>query len=167
LVIMIVGTVISALSTNIVMLYIGRIIQGVCGPVVAICLMMLKSQVKDIKQYGMLMGVITAVNGGIAGIDAILGGILAQNFGFRSVFWFIGAVSVVSVFLVSRFATESRPSPDIKMDWLGSSLLVISIGSLLFALNEASKLGGASVVLIVTLVATAFVTFLLFWRTEK
>ncbi|MFU1040610.1 MFS transporter [Escherichia coli] len=54
LVIMIVGTVISALSTNIVMLYIGRIIQGVCGPVVAICLMMLKSQVKDIKQYGML-----------------------------------------------------------------------------------------------------------------
>ncbi|HBR0915122.1 TPA: MFS transporter [Klebsiella pneumoniae] len=167
LVIMIVGTVISALSTNIVMLYIGRIIQGVCGPVVAICLMMLKSQVKDIKQYGMLMGVITAVNGGIAGIDAILGGILAQSFGFRSVFWFIGAVSVVSVFLVSRFATESRPSPDIKMDWLGSSLLVISIGSLLFALNEASKLGGASVVLIVTLVATAFVTFLLFWRTEK
>ncbi|MGG7387622.1 MFS transporter, partial [Escherichia coli] len=98
---MIVGTVISALSTNIVMLYIGRIIQGVCGPVVAICLMMLKSQVKDIKQYGMLMGVITAVNGGIAGIDAILGGILAQNFGFRSVFWFIGAVSVVSLFLVS------------------------------------------------------------------
>ncbi|EAW1321924.1 MFS transporter [Salmonella enterica subsp. diarizonae] len=167
LIIMIVGTVISALSTNIIMLYAGRIIQGVCGPVVAICLMMLKSQVKDIKQYGMLMGVITAVNGGIAGIDAILGGVLAQHFGFRSVFWFIGAVSVLSVFLVSRFATESRPSPDIKMDWLGSSLLVISIGSLLLALNEASKLSSASLSLIVCLVFAATIAFLLFWNTEK
>lgn len=167
LAIMIVGTVISALSVNIEMLYVGRIIQGVCGPIVAVCLMMVRSQISDAKKCGLLMGIITAVNGGIAGIDAILGGVLAQHFGFRSVFWFIGGVSAISVILISRFAQETRPSPNVKMDWLGSLLLVISTGALLLSLNEASKINSASWGHVILLLAIAVVSFIAFWTAEK
>ncbi|HCI4313086.1 TPA: MFS transporter [Salmonella enterica subsp. enterica serovar Infantis] len=167
LIIMAIGTIISALSTNIEMLYVGRIIQGVCGPIVAICLMMLRSEIKDVKKYGMLMGVITAVNGGIAGIDAILGGVLAQHLGFRSVFWFIGIVSIISVLLVSRFAQETKPSSGTKMDWLGTSLLVTSVGAVLLALTEASKLDLLSWGVIGFFVAVSALSFFLFWIVEK
>lgn len=86
LAIMTAGTVLAALAPNITVLYIARVIQGVSGPVVPLCLLMLRHEISDAKVYGTLMGVVTAVNGGIAGIDAIAGGVLAANFGFRSVF---------------------------------------------------------------------------------
>lgn len=167
LVIMLLGTVIAALSTNIAMLSLGRIIQGISGPVVAVCLLMLRSQVSDVKQYGMLMGVITAVNGGIAGVDAILGGVLAEHFGYRAVFWFIAVIALISLLLVAHFANESRPSPSIKMDWFGSLLLVVSIGSLLLALNEASRFAQAVWPIVAALFLLAVLAFLLFWLVEK
>ena len=68
------------------LLFVGRVIQGVAGPTVPVCLIMLRVAVPDPKRYGTLLGVITAVNGGIAGVDALAGGWLAQNFGFGSVF---------------------------------------------------------------------------------
>lgn len=86
LLIMTLGTVLAALAPNIETLFIARVIQGVSGPVVPICLLMLHSEIKDVKLYATLMGVITAVNGGIAGIDAIAGGLIATYFGFRAVF---------------------------------------------------------------------------------
>ncbi len=61
------------------MLFVGRIIQGVSGPVVPLCLIMLRVEVREPKLYGTLMGVITAVNGGIAGVDALAGGYLAAE----------------------------------------------------------------------------------------
>ena len=53
------------------------------------------------------MAILTSVNGGIAGVDALLGGWLAGNFGFRSVFWVMCGVAVLAVVLVWSFARES------------------------------------------------------------
>lgn len=165
--IMTVGTVLAAIAPNIEMLYAARIIQGVSGPVVPLCLLMLSHEVKNAKQYGMLMGIITAVNGGIAGIDAIAGGVLATNFGFRSVFWVITVIAAISTYLVYRFAPESKPSSGTKMDWLGVLLLVLTIAGLLFALNEAGKLANANWLYIVGLILFSVICFILFWTAEK
>jgi hypothetical protein len=105
---------------------------GVSGPVVPVCLLMLYHEVDDPQRYGLLMGVITAVNGGIAGIDAIAGGWLATAFGFRAVFWCIACLLRWLV-LVAWLAPESRPSPQARMDWPGVGWLVLSLGCLLWA----------------------------------
>lgn len=81
-----IGCVISALAPNVEVLMIGRVLQGVAGPVVPLCLIMLHQRVTEDARYARLMAILTSVNGGIAGVDAILGGWLAGNFGFRSVF---------------------------------------------------------------------------------
>lgn len=167
LIIMTLGTVIAAIAPNIEVLYVARIIQGVSGPVVPLCLLMLSFEVKDVKQYGMLMGIITAVNGGIAGVDAIAGGLLATHFGFRSVFWIIAIVAAISTFFVHRFASESQPSKSTKMDWLGVLLIVLTIAALLLALNEAGKLDNANWLIVSGLSLLAFLCFILFWNVEK
>jgi MFS family permease len=95
---------------------------------------MLYHEVDDPQRYGLLMGVITAVNGGIAGIDAIAGGWLATAFGFRAVFWCIACLLRWLV-LVAWLAPESRPSPQARMDWPGVGWLVLSLGCLLWALH--------------------------------
>ena len=167
LLIMTLGTVLAAIAPNIAVLYVARIIQGVSGPVVPLCLLMLSFEVKDVKQYGMLMGIITAVNGGIAGVDAIAGGLLATYFGFRSVFWVIAIVAAISTFLVHRFASESKPSAGTKMDWLGVLLIVLTIAALLLALNEAGKLSNANWLIVIGLTLFAIICFILFWQVEK
>nr|WP_245981975.1 MFS transporter [Frondihabitans australicus] len=165
--VMLIGSVVAALAVNVPMLFAGRIIQGVAGPVVPICLLMLRHEVRDPKRYGATMGLITAVNGGIAGVDALAGGWLATNLGFRSVFWVIAIVAAIAVVFVAVWGIESRPSDGVRMDWWGVLPLVVSIGALLTALNEAGKLAAANWPLVAGEIVLAVVAFAVFWALES
>ncbi|HBL4771521.1 TPA: MFS transporter, partial [Listeria monocytogenes] len=79
------------------------------GPTVALTSVMLRQAVREEKQFAFLVGILTSVNGGIAGIDAILGGWLTDAFGFRSLFWVIGAAALIAVFAV-RYGVEETKS---------------------------------------------------------
>ncbi|MFF4215412.1 uridine transporter UriT [Streptomyces nondiastaticus] len=166
LVLMAAGCVIAALATSVPMLFAGRIVQGFSGPVVPLCLIMLRQEVTEPKRYGTLLGVITAVNGGIAGVDSLAGGFLADEHGFQSVFWVMAVVAVLAAALAAFLTPESKVPGADRMDWPGVALLVVSVGSLLVALNEAGKLGAANWGLIAVLVAVSAAAFALFWRTE-
>lgn len=163
---MAVGCVIAAFATNVPMLYVGRLIQGASGPVIPLCLLMLRAMVKDPKVYGTLLGVVTAVNGGIAGVDALLGGYLATNHGFASIFWTMAVVAVVAALLIRFLAPESKSAISSRMDWAGSALLVIAIGSMLVALDELGKLSEANMALVSGLTVLAVLSFVFFLRTE-
>lgn len=166
-----IGSVISAMAPDITWLFVGRIIQGVSGPTVPLCLIMLRSAVKEPKRYGVLMGLITAVNGGIAGIDSFVGGYFAEHFGFRSIFWLMVVIAAIAAVLVLVLASESKPGEGTKMDWLGVFFIVVAVGALLTALNEATKLvGGVTTGPLVTSIAlagVAVVAFMAFWAVEK
>ncbi|CAN7150779.1 MFS transporter [Microbacterium maritypicum] len=166
LVVMAIGCVVAALATNVPMLFIGRLIQGVSGPVVPLCLIMLRAAVKDPKAYGTLLGVVTAVNGGIAGGDALLGGYLATNHGFASIFWTMAGVAIIAALTVRYLAPETMADDRPRMDWWGSLLLVISVGSMLVALNELGALAEANLVLVIVLAVVAVVAFTSFWKLE-
>nr|WP_019544331.1 MFS transporter [Streptomyces sulphureus] len=161
------GSVLAALAPNIVVLDIARVVQGVSGPVVQISLLTLRSQISDPKRFGTLMGVVTAVNGGVAGVDALAGGWLASAFGFRSIFWTIAVFAALAVVAVALGCPESRPSAGTTMDWPGVLPLVVSAATLLMAVEQAKKLGGANWPLAAGLLAVAALAFAAFWRTEK
>lgn len=171
MVLMAVGSVIAALAPDITWLFVGRIIQGVSGPTVPLCLIMLRSAVSNPRKYGTLMGLITAVNGGVAGVDSFVGGYFAEHFGFRSIFWLMVVLAVAATALIVFLAAESRPAAGTRMDWLGVFFIVVAVGALLTALNEAAKLvaGFNSGVLILSLglVVVSAVAFFAFWRTEQ
>jgi MFS family permease len=171
MVLMAVGSVIAALAPDVTWLFVGRIIQGVSGPTVPLCLIMLRSAVSSPKKYGTLMGLITAVNGGVAGVDSFVGGYFAEHYGFRSIFWLMVVLAVVATALIAFLATESKPAAGTTMDWLGVFFIVVAVGALLTALNEGAKLVSAfepgTLLLSVGLVVVAGAAFYLFWRTEK
>lgn len=120
----------------------------------------------DPKRYGTLMGVITAVNGGIAGIDAIAGGWLAKNFGFASVFWTMAVIAAIAAVGVRSLTDESTVDSPQPMDWLGTLYLVVAVGAALTAINEIAKLKAANWLLVIILVLASALCFLLFWRQE-
>jgi len=166
LVTMTAGTVVAALAPNLAVLYLARIIQGVSGPVVPLCLLMLRAEISEPKLYGTMLGVVTATNGGIAGIDALAGGFLAGSYGFRSVFWAIAIVATLATISVWIWARESRPSKGVRMDWIGVATLSVAVGAFLIALDEAAKLAVANWVFVGVLVLVAVAAFVTFWRVE-
>jgi MFS family permease len=166
LALMCLGSVLAAVAPNIVVLDIARVVQGCSGPVVPICLLMLRAAVIEPRRYGTLMGLVAAVNGGVAGVDTLLGGYLATHVGFRGVFWVIAGIAAVATAMVVLFAPESRPSADTPMDWLGVLPLVAAVASVLTALNEAGKLSAANWSLVAVLIVLGVLLFVLFYRVE-
>ncbi|KNB50708.1 MFS transporter [Streptomyces caatingaensis] len=166
LALMAVGCVVAALATSVPMLFVGRVIQGASGPTVPLCLIMLRQEVTEPKKYGTLLGVITAVNGGIAGVDSLAGGYLADNHGFQSVFWAMAGVALIATVMVAVMTPETKVADAHRMDWPGVAMLVVSVGAMLVALNEAGKLGAANWAMVGVLVVVAAAAFALFWRTE-
>ncbi|MFI9719676.1 MFS transporter [Streptomyces sp. NPDC052396] len=166
LVLMAVGCAVAALATSLPVLFIGRVLQGASGPTVPLCLIMLRVEVTEPKRYGTLLGVITAVNGGVAGVDSLAGGFLADKHGFQAVFWAMAVVAAAATVMAATMTPESKVTGAGRMDWPGVVLLVISVGSLLIALNEAGKLAAANWGLVAGLTVLAALAFALFWRNE-
>lgn len=165
-----VGCVLSALAgmtSSVALLFVGRVIQGVAGPTVPVCLIMLRVAVPDPKRYGTLLGVITAVNGGIAGVDALAGGWLAQNFGFGSVFWAMAVIAVLAAVAVAFLTDESLVPGNHRMDWTGTIALVVAVGALLTIFNELAKLFNANFWLVAGLFLLAALSAVAFWIQEE
>lgn len=165
-----VGCALSALAGmtgSVALLFVGRVIQGVAGPTVPVCLIMLRVAVPDPKRYGTLLGVITAVNGGIAGVDALAGGWLAQNFGFGSVFWTMAVIAVLAAVAVAFLTDESLVPGDHRMDWSGTIALVVAVGALLTIFNELAKLFNANFWLVAGLFLLAALSAVAFWIQEE
>lgn len=165
-----VGCVLSALAgmtSSVALLFVGRVIQGVAGPTVPVCLIMLRVAVPDPKRYGTLLGVITAVNGGIAGVDALAGGWLAQNFGFGSVFWTMAVIAVLAAVAVAFLTDESLVPGNHRMDWSGTIALVVAVGALLTIFNELAKLSNANFWLVEGLFLLAALSAAAFWIQEE
>lgn len=165
-----VGCVLSALAgmtSSVALLFVGRVIQGVAGPTVPVCLIMLRVAVPDPKRYGTLLGVITAVNGGVAGVDALAGGWLAQNFGFGSVFWTMAVIAVLAAVAVAFLTDESLVPGNHRMDWTGTIALVVAVGALLTIFNELAKLSNANFWLVAGLFLLAALSAVAFWIQEE
>jgi ozmA len=165
-----VGCVLSALAGmtgSVALLFVGRVIQGVAGPTVPVCLIMLRVAVPDPKRYGTLLGVITAVNGGIAGVDALAGGWLAQNFGFGSVFWAMAVIAVLAAVAVAFLTDESLVPGNHRMDWTGTIALVVAVGAMLTIFNELAKLFNANFWLVAGLFLLAALSAVAFWIQEE
>src|SRR5699024_11538536 len=101
-----IGCLVAALAPNVAVLFLGRLIQGVAGPTVPLCLIILRQHVPNEKQYALLLGIVTSVNGGIGGVDAIAGGWLAENFGFRSIFWVMVVFCVFAALVLHLTVNE-------------------------------------------------------------
>lgn len=161
------GSVLAALSPSIEILFAARVIQGISGPIVPMALIMLRARVRDRKQFALLMAILTSINGGIAGVDALLGGWLAAAFGYHSVFWAMAVVAAVATALVALLAQDSRGTEQLPMDWPGAAAIVVALGAVLVAFNELGKLGAANWLMIAGLLLVGAIAFAIFWRIES
>jgi EmrB/QacA subfamily drug resistance transporter len=93
-------------------------------------------------------------------IGPLLGAFLVQHVGWPSIFWLNVLPGIACIAIVARAMHEKIERIAHRIDYLGSALLALGVGTLMYALvmagnmpfNEACALGGAALVFIALLV---------------
>lgn len=86
--------------------------------------------------------------GGVYGISIaagpIIGGLLVQGVGWRSIFWVNVPVCLAAIVLAARYIPESRAARPRRLDPVGQLLMVATLGFLVFGIIEAPTHGWGS-----------------------
>lgn len=122
-----VGTLLCIVAPDLPVLLVGRALQGASSAAFQLAYVIL-SESLSAKLFGTTLGIITAINGGVGGLDGYVGGLLADNFGYRSIFvviFIVGVIGLVAVMLV--VPKTSKPATTGTMDWAGAAALSIGL----------------------------------------
>ncbi|MBM4761237.1 MFS transporter [Bacillus sp. B15-48] len=160
------GSFLCMIAPNFTVLMIGRMFQGAIGAAFQLCYVILKETVSP-KTFGILLGILTSANGGLAGIDGYLGGLISDNFGFRFIFVVILAVGLIAFFGVKSNVPETRKGETKgKMDWWGAAVISIVLICLSTFVSQGSTVGWFAPITLIYLLGT-IVAMVAFWFIEK
>lgn len=126
---MIVGTLIALFAPNAFFLILGRGLQGFCGATFALANLTLRSILSP-KKYGKYLGIMAAVNSGVAGVDTLAGGLIVDWVGYRGILVVILLLEVIALAGVVFSIPETKILAAQKMDWFGALTMTGTLWSL-------------------------------------
>ena len=111
----------------------------------ALAFLIMRERLSD-KTFGLCSGVVTAMTGGVAGVDGLVGGYMSDHFGYRSIFVLIGVVGVVGIALCAAAVPADDPArvaPG-RMDWVGAALIALGVAGINLFFSSGGNSGWAS-----------------------
>src|SRR5438105_1116930 len=125
-------------------MFVARVIEGIGAACISANGGVLAVSVFPWNQRGQVLGIIgTAVALGLK-FGPVMGGLLYDNFGWRSAFLINVAIGILFVLIGSTVIPASRRIPGKSFDIWGAVLFVAAVGSLLLVVNEGPTWGWTS-----------------------
>ncbi|WP_168583600.1 MFS transporter [Gephyromycinifex aptenodytis] len=160
------GTLLVLVTNSVLMLMIGRALQGFCGATFALANLTLRS-ILDPKRYGFYISLVGAINSGVAGIDTLLGGMIVDAWSYKGIFLVILILEAAALAMVLLFVPETTIPAAARMDWAGAITVTASLWSLNMALTLGFGTYGWSHPWTLILLAAGLVLMVVFLRVEK
>ncbi|GHB24512.1 MFS transporter [Streptomyces xanthochromogenes] len=140
-----IGSVLCSLAPNLESLVAFRMVQAVGGSMLnPVAMSIITNTFTDPRERARAIG----VWGGVVGISMaagpIVGGVLVETVGWRSIFWLNLPVGLLALFLTWRYIPESRAPKPRRPDPVGQLLIIALLGSLTYAIIEVPSAGWAS-----------------------
>jgi len=139
LALLVLGAVVAAVTHSLAGLVCGRVIQGASGGLLPVCFAIIRRSSTE-KRTGTRIGLLSATVGAGAALGLVVGGLLTDHFGFRSVFWLVAALGVVSSVAAWRFVPDV-PGEGGGVDLRGVPLLAAGLALPLVAVSQGNKWG--------------------------
>lgn len=132
-----ISTFLIIFSHSITSLIILRIFQGIASAMIFGTSMAIITSVFQPGERGKAMGInITAVYLGLS-VGPVIGGLLTQYFGWRSIFIFLVPFGIVSIILLKRrIKTEWAEASGEKFDWKGSVVYGVALASFMYGFSK-------------------------------
>ncbi|MFG2191548.1 MFS transporter [Streptomyces sp. NPDC048639] len=145
LVLFTVGSLLCSLAPTLEWLVAFRMVQAVGGAMLnPVAMSIITNVFTEPRERARAIG----VWGGVVGISMaagpLVGGVLVESVGWRSIFWINLPVGLAALLLTARYVPESRAPKPRRVDLVGQLLVIALLGSLTYAIIEAPVAGPGS-----------------------
>ncbi|MFF4014188.1 MFS transporter [Streptomyces sp. NPDC001843] len=140
------GSLLCSLAPSLDALVAFRMIQAVGGSMLnPVAMSIITNTFTDPRERARAIGVWGAVVGISMAAGPLVGGLLVESVGWRSIFWVNLPVGLAALLLTLRFVPESRAPKARRPDPVGQLLVIALFGSLTYAIIEAPDSDTAAV----------------------
>ena len=158
------GSLACALATTAVALESFRAVQGVGGAMLfATATPLLRAEFSG-AALARSLGGFGATLGGASAVGPLVGGVLTDTLGWRSIFFVNLPIGVAAFAVGVARLRESRDPNGGRADWVGTALIILALTALMFGLIRGNSMGWASraIVGLFTIAAVAFAGFVFY-----
>lgn len=169
LVLFTVGSALCSLAPSLETLIAFRMVQAVGGSMLnPVAMSIITNTFTDPRERARAIGVWGAVVGISMAAGPVVGGLLVDSVGWRSIFWVNLPIGIAALLLTSRYVPESRAPKARRPDPVGQLLVITLLGSLTYAIIEAPQKGWTSVeILFFAALAAASLAGLLLYEPRR
>ncbi len=163
------GSLLSSLAPNLTTLVVFRMIQAIGGSMLnPVAMSIIANTFTDPKERAQAIGVWGAVVGMSMALGPVIGGLLVDSVGWRSIFWINIPIGLVAAALAFRYIPESRAPKARRIDGVGQALVIALLASLTYGIIEAPSRGWSSGVIIGAFaIALGSLAGLLLWEPRR
>lgn len=163
----VIGSMVSGMAQTMHQLIIFRGFQGLGAGAVLPLTFTIIADLYAGEERARMQGVFSSVWGVAGLLGPLVGGLFVDHVSWRWIFYINVPVGIIAIFLVFSFLHEESLAKTKKsIDYLGTALFTISMGSLLFALISGGQFYAWSSVEIISLFMVALVFLLAFLVVE-
>lgn len=149
------GSLLCGLAPGIGWLIAARALQGLGGSMLnPVAMAIVATTFTEPVARARAIGVFASMSGLSLALGPILGGFLVDSLGWRAVFWVNVPIVAAAIVCAALFVPESRAPRARQFDPVGQVLVILVLGSVVYAIIESTALGWTSPV-IVSLLAVA------------
>lgn len=162
-----VGSLLCSLAPDLELLVVFRTVQAVGGSMLnPVAMSIITNTFTDPRERARAIGAWGAVVGISMAAGPLVGGLLVESVGWRSIFWVNLPVALAALVLTARFVPESRAPKARRPDPVGQILVIALFGALTYAIIEA-PVSGLATVLPFAVVALAALLGLLWYEPRR
>jgi EmrB/QacA subfamily drug resistance transporter len=143
------GSLLCGLAPSVGWLIAARAVQAAGGTMLnPVAMAIIATTFPHPAERARAIGVFGSMSGLSLGLGPILGGALVDGFGWRSIFWINVPIVAAAIVFTALFVPESRADRVRRLDPVGQALVVLVLGSVVYAIIESNRLGWTSPVIL-------------------
>ncbi len=140
-----VGSLLCSAAPTVGVLIAARVLQAVGGSMLnPVSLSIITNAYTEKRARARALGVWGAVSGVSLGFGPLVGGLLVETIGWRSIFWVNVPVVVLALILTAVFVPESKAARARRFDPAGQVLIVVALVGAVYGIIEGPGLGWGS-----------------------
>ncbi len=145
LVTFVLGSLLCSVAPGLGWLVAARVVQAVGGSMLnPVAMSIITNVFTDDRDRARAIGVWGGVVGLSIALGPVVGGLLTETVGWRSIFWINVPIGLAAIGLAARFVPESRAPRARRVDPVGQLLVVVTLAALTSGIIEGPRHGWAS-----------------------
>ena len=137
------GTLISAIASSLWLMIVGRVIQGAGGGIFPLAFSIIRDEFPNERVPGAI-GLVSSLLGIGGGAGVVFAGLVTENLSYHWLFWFPLGMITVTAYLTWRYIPESPLKTPAEINYRAAALMTAGISAVLIAITETSTWGWGS-----------------------